>query len=414
MRSENSFYQLNVFQAHHVLMEFGIQNHIYNDSNEAGKRWVEKKENRAWYGSDQFKELLKEIIDESDLKVALFENKDDGTQKLVWARSKFIYRNNVKVLVAAEMFNDGGNKARSLVLMYRGAMLSVEPLEKEYDKPYWKFSAPQSYDFIKLLEANNTTASTRKNKVYIINKSRPILEKFGFTGNSENKRWGDYLGVKVQDTRNGVKKESSYITYEELLDKVVAYKNYQAYNLVGSQFSIIPLLAFLGLRMDAANNEIGDLKIEDVHKDYIEVKGAHARKVPITPGEYLLISNGFNGRENGHYFISARENDTDHALGFRTLYRRLEVVNSNVGGQNGVGKIDKEITYFGLRQAGQIALANRLALYHYGRLVNTTDKQRTVIADMVLRQFGNYDEKSLDGRRNTFYALWAQGLQSEN
>lgn len=414
MVSENSFYQLNVYQKHYVLMEFGIQNHLYKDDNEAGEKWVNDKENRAWYGGKKFKSLLKGIASEDDLKVALIENREDGKQKVFWERGKYKYRNNIKTLVAAEMLNKGGNKARSQAAMYRGAMLNVELLEEEYNKPYWDFSLQESYDFVKLLESKNATPSTRKNKIYIINKSRPILEEFGIKGDSKNKKWGDYLGVKVQSTRQGVKKESSYVTYTELLDKIVAYKNYQAYNLVSYQFSIIALLVFLGLRIDGTYNEAGDLKIEDIHQDYIEVKGKQDRKIPLTPGEYQLISAGFDGRESGHYFMSAREYDADHALGYRTLYRRLEVVNSNVNPEEGANKLGKEITYFGLRQAGQIALANRLALYHYGRLVNTTSWQRTKIADMVLKQFGIYDKKSLDSRRNRFYGLWAQGLQSED
>lgn len=417
MGQENNFYQFNVYNEDLELMEFGIQNDIYNANNEAGKKWVSQKENRAWYGGNEFKNLLKEIIAEDKLKVELIENRENGKQKSIWERDRFKIKNNVKVLVASEFVNDGGNKAISRAKLYRGAMLNVEPVESKHGKPYWDFSVQQSGEFLGLLEENNATPSTRKNKLYIINKSRPILDRFGLYGDKKNKKWDSRLDVKVGDARvvrSVITKKTHYITYEELLDKVVYFKNYRQYRLEYHQFAILPLLIFLGMRIDTTTNEVGHLRVEQIHKDYIEVKGPEARKIPITPGEYSLISAGFNGRTSGYYFVSARLNDDDHDLQWRTLYKRLAIVHSSIDEQDESKQLGKEISYFALRQAGQIELANKLAKYHFGRLITTTPTQRAKVADMVLKQFGNYDEKNLESKRNIFYALWSQGLQSDN
>lgn len=334
------------------------------------------------------KELIERIFSKEDTDF----NRDyvleiAQKEKKILMSSRYKFENNIKQILLWLMLKEG--RKEQYVRNERSMLRSIEPLEQEFQKPFWEFTEEEA-------EKTGTALGKTRNphsvvtvfsgialfldhlNVFFKKYDRPQVEN---VWRKANKRESKSIGnVAVRNY-----KKNKFITRPRLMSILSKTDDPSA--------AAIALLVYKGVKLEEDREvyltEMSMIRQKDIFDDYIQLHGEYERKIHLNSVEMNIIVRAANMHEGRYLFGPKKftQNNGEHPIKRWALLKRLK-------------SLDPEdpmtpFNYSNLRSSGLINYVNNQLVNMYGS-VDVEDKILRSVIYAGLEDFGYYTREQLN------------------
>lgn len=328
------------------------------------------------------KELIERIFSKEDTDF----NRDyvleiAQKEKKILMSSRYKVENNVKQILLWLMLKEG--RKEQYVRNERSMLRSIEPLEQEFQKPFWKFTEEEA-------EKTGTALGKTRNPHSVVtvfsgialflDRLNELFKEYDYpqadnVWRKANKRGNKSIGnVAVRNY-----KKNKFITRPRLMGILSKADDPSA--------AAIALLVYKGVKLEEDREvyltEMSMIRQKDIYDDYVQLHGEYERKIHLNSVEMNIILRAANMHEGRYLFGPKKftQNNGEYPIKRWALLKRLKSLDPE--------DLMTPFNYSNLRSSGLINYVNNQLVNMYGSVHVSDD----VLKDVVyagLEDFGYY------------------------